>query len=135
MTKMSCFTLFQSSLTNFPPELGCKHYSFLDQAVEDFVHGLDSILIDSSDTPEWDASFHEAVAMLSSVSLGFLHSVVYLIILGGSLLLASNFVNYGARLRLCFCLYQSPVKWQLLSRFVLLFQSPSHIWILGLFAI
>ena len=44
---------------------------FLDQAVEDF--GLDSILTDSIDTPDLDASFDEAYA-LPSVSAEFLSS-------------------------------------------------------------
>ena len=40
----------------------------------------------------------------SSVSLGFLHSVLFLILLDCSLLLASNFINYGTRVELCFYL-------------------------------
>ena len=35
-----------STLTHFPFEPGCKDYSFLDKAVEDLKHGLDSILTD-----------------------------------------------------------------------------------------
>ena len=48
--------------------------------------------------PEFEASFDEADAVPSSVSSGFLCSVIFLIILDHSLLLASNLVNYGARL-------------------------------------
>ena len=44
----------------------------MDQAVEDLEHGLDSILIDSMDTPVLDASLGEAEAVPSSVSSGFL---------------------------------------------------------------
>ena len=36
-----------STLTHFPLEPGCDNYSFLDQAVEDFMCALDSILMDS----------------------------------------------------------------------------------------
>ena len=61
-----------STLAHFPLEPGCKNYTFLDQAIKDFEHGLDSILTDSVDTPELDASFDEADVMPSSVSLQFL---------------------------------------------------------------
>ena len=56
-----------------PLDPGYKDYSFLDQEVEGFEHGLDSILTDSPDTPELDASFDDADAVPSSVSSGFLH--------------------------------------------------------------
>ena len=36
-----------SPLTHLPHEAGCKNYSILDQAVAEFEHGLNSILIDS----------------------------------------------------------------------------------------
>ena len=36
----------ESTLIHFPLEPQCEDYSFLDQAVEDFEHGLDSILTD-----------------------------------------------------------------------------------------
>ena len=62
-----------SSLTCFPLEPGCEHYSFLDQA--DFEQGLDSILIDFIETPELDTSLDEPDAILTSVSSGFLCSV------------------------------------------------------------
>ena len=39
--------------------------------MEDFEHGLDSILTDSINTPELDASVEEADAIPSSVSSGF----------------------------------------------------------------
>ena len=50
--------------------LGCEDYSILDQAVEDFEHGLDSILTDSIETPDQDAFvfFDEADIMPSSVT-------------------------------------------------------------------
>ena len=82
------FTGKVSSLTHFPLELGYEDYSFLDQAVADFEKGLDSILTDSLETPELEASLDEPDAVPSSVSSGFLHSVVFLIILNCSLLLA-----------------------------------------------
>ena len=63
-----------SRLTHFPLGPGCEDYSFSDKVVEDFEHSLDSIIIDSVNTPELDASFHGADNMPSSVSLGFLHS-------------------------------------------------------------
>ena len=93
----------------------CENYRFFDQAIEVFEHGLVSILIDSVNTPELDTSIDEADVMHSLVSPGFLHSVVFQTILDCSLLLASSFVNYGARLGLYFCLYQRQVEYQPLS--------------------
>ena len=61
-----------SSLTHFPLELGCEGYSFLDQAMADFEQGLDSILTDSLETPELDASLDEPDAIPSSVCSGLL---------------------------------------------------------------
>ena len=63
------------SLTHYLLELGCEDYSFLDQAVADFEQGLDSILTDSIETPEFDTSFDEPDAITSSVSSGFLYLV------------------------------------------------------------
>ena len=63
------------SLTHFPLEPGCEDYSFQDEAVADFEQGLDSILTNSLETPELDASLDEPDAVPSSVSSGFLHSV------------------------------------------------------------
>ena len=71
----SCLIGKVSTLTHFPLEPGCEDYSFLDQTVEDFEHGLGSILKDSLYTPEQDASLDEADAIPSLVSSGFLHSV------------------------------------------------------------
>ena len=70
-----CFTGKVATLINFPLELGHDDYSFLDQVVEDFEHGLDSILTDSINTPEMDASFDEADDIPFSVFSGFLHLV------------------------------------------------------------
>ena len=56
-----------SALTHFQLEPGYDDYSFLDQAVKDFEHGLDSIL-----SGELEASFWEAVAMPPPISSGFL---------------------------------------------------------------
>ena len=64
-----------STLTHFPLEPDCEDYSFLDQAVEDFEHGMDSILTDSTDTLGLDASFDETDTMSSSVSSDFLCTV------------------------------------------------------------
>ena len=47
----------------------------MDQTVENFEHGLDSILMDSVDTPEVDAFFEQPSAISSSVSSGFPHLV------------------------------------------------------------
>ena len=69
------FTGNVSSLTHFPLELGCEDCSFLDQAMADFEQGLDSIVTDSLETPELDASLDEPAAITSSVSSGFLCSV------------------------------------------------------------
>ena len=95
------FTGKVSSLTNFPLEPGCEDYAFLDQAVTDFKQGFDSILTDSLETPELDTSLEEPDAITSSVSFGFLHSLVpFLILLSHSLLLAFILINCGARLGL-----------------------------------
>ena len=67
------FTGKVSSLTHFPLEPGCEDYSFLDQAIAGFEQGLDSILTDSLETPELDASLDEPDSVPSSVSSGFLH--------------------------------------------------------------
>ena len=69
------FTGKVSSLTHLPLELGCDDYSFLDQAVDDFEQGLDSILTDSIKTPELDISLDEPDAMPSLVSSGHLQLV------------------------------------------------------------
>ena len=60
------------TLTQFPLEPGCEDYSFLDQAVKDFEHGLDSILNNWVETLELDASFDESDVMASPVYLDFL---------------------------------------------------------------
>ena len=90
------FTGKVSSLTHFPP--GCEDYFFLDQAVADFEHGLDSILTDSIEIPELDMSLDDPDAITSSVSSGFLHSVLFLIILDCNLILALGLINCGPRL-------------------------------------
>ena len=78
---MACFHSYSgftdkvSSLTHFPLEPGCEDYSFLDQAVADFEQGLDSILTDSLQIPEFDTSLDEPDAIPSSVSSVFLCSV------------------------------------------------------------
>ena len=87
-----------SSLNHFPLEAGCEDYSFLDQAAAVFKQDFDSTLTDSIETPELDTSFDETDVITSSVSSGFLPSVLFVILLISSLLLASVLVNYGARL-------------------------------------
>ena len=87
-----------SSLTHFTLGPGCEDYSFLDQAVADFEQGLDSIFTDSIKPSQLDMSLDELDAITSSVSSGFLCSVLFLILLNCSLLLASGLINYGARL-------------------------------------
>ena len=78
----------------------------MDQAGEGFEHGFDSILTDFIKTPELVASFEEADTMLSSVSTGlYVQVVLFMIFINHNLVLESNVINYGARLRHCFCLY------------------------------
>ena len=67
-----CFVGEVFMLIHFLFILACEDYSFLDQTVWDFKHGLDSILTDSINIPELDASFGEADAVLPSISSGFL---------------------------------------------------------------
>ena len=57
------FTGKVSSVTHFPLEPGCEDYAYLDQAVADFEQGLDSILTDSLETPEFDTSLEEPDAI------------------------------------------------------------------------
>ena len=45
------FTGEVSTLVHSPQEPECEDYSFLDQAVENFEHCLDSIIMHSVDTP------------------------------------------------------------------------------------
>ena len=97
-------------LTHSPLEQGYGDYSFLDQAVEVFEHGLDSILIVSIETAELDESFDEVDTMLSSVSSGFLclrSTISYNC--NHSMLLASNLIHYGTMLGHYFCLYHGQV--------------------------
>ena len=94
------FTGNVSTLTLIPFEPGCKDNLFLDQTVADVAK--------SWFHPPWlelDASFYEPDVMASSVSLGFLHSVPFVIILNHSLLLASNHTHYAASLGYNFCQY------------------------------
>ena len=50
------FTSKVLSLTHFSLELGCEDYSFLEQVMGNFEQGLDSILTNSIETPDLDAS-------------------------------------------------------------------------------
>ena len=80
------FTGKVSSLSHFPLKPGCEDYSLLDKAVAVFEQGLDSTLTDSIKTAELDTSLDEPDAVTSSVSSGFLYSVLFLILLNCSLL-------------------------------------------------
>ena len=53
------FTGKVSSFTHFPLEPRCEDYAFLDQAVDDFEQGLDSILTASLETLELGTSLDE----------------------------------------------------------------------------
>ena len=63
----SGFTGKVPTLPYFPFEPGCEYYSSLDQVDEDLEDGLHSVLTNSINTPELDASFDKADAMPSSV--------------------------------------------------------------------
>ena len=67
------FAFQVSSLTHL--NQGVRIFHFLDQAVADFEHGLDSILTVSVKTLELDASFDEPVVVISSVFWGSICSV------------------------------------------------------------
>ena len=83
-------------------EPGCEDYSFLDQVVGHFEHGPDSVLMDSVNMPELHASFDKADAMPSPVTSGFCAQLaLFLTVQYCSLLLASNLINYSARLGPC----------------------------------
>ena len=100
-----------STLASIPHEPDCEDYQFLDQPVDGLEFGLDSFLLGSVDTPTLKASNDEAYAMPSSVSSGTLCWVsTHSVILGCSLLLASNVILYGARLGHYFNLYHRQVK-------------------------
>ena len=71
----------------------------MDQAVKDFEHGLDSILMDSVNTPELAVSFNKADAMSSSVS--------------------SDVIPFGAMLGHYFYLYHRQVKHLPVSKFII----------------
>ena len=64
-----------STVTYFLLEISCEDSSFLDQPVEDYEQGLDSILADSTETPELDDSFDKSDAITFSISSGFVCSV------------------------------------------------------------
>ena len=69
ITHLSWF-LRQGVNTN-PLEPQCEDYSFMDQEVKGFGHGLNFILTDSVNTPELDVSFDEANVMPFSFSSEF----------------------------------------------------------------
>ena len=105
-----------SNIPHFILEPGCEDQSFLEQAVADIGHGLDSILTDPVNPPEPKVLFDEADAVPSSVSSGFLclvstHSD------NSRLQLASSVkcIHYSARLGYHFYLYHRWVKCQPVS--------------------
>ena len=57
---VTCIGFSHEPTTHLKP--GCEDYPFLDLTVEDFEQGLNSILMDSIDTQELDASLDEAGA-------------------------------------------------------------------------
>ena len=59
-----------STLTHFMPEPGCEDYSFLNQAFDDFEHCHYSILAESVEIPEPDASFDDLCQSLRVFMLG-----------------------------------------------------------------
>ena len=78
------------------------YYAFLDQAVADFEQGLDSILTDSLETPNWTLPWMSLMPLhLVQSLLDFSPWLVpFLIILSCSLFLAFKLVNCGTRLGL-----------------------------------
>ena len=74
------------TLTHFPLKPGCEDYTFLDQTMADFEHGLDSILTHSVCMLQLDISLDEADTIHFSVSSVFLHS--------------ASTVSYSSRLQL-----------------------------------
>ena len=56
------------TLVNFLHELDCEDFTCLDQVVDNFEYGLDSILMDSVETPELDTYFGEPDAISYSVT-------------------------------------------------------------------
>ena len=101
------------TLIHLPLEPGWEYYSLLDRAVADIEHDLVSILTDSTETSELKASFDQPVAMPSS---GFLHSVLFLIILNCSFLPnIKSHTLYAAMLGCYFSLYHWQTKCQLLN--------------------
>ena len=66
-----------STLTQFPLVPGCDYYCFFFWTRQ--WSTCNSFLMDSIYTPKLDASLAKANAVPSSISLGFLHSVLFLI--------------------------------------------------------
>ena len=75
--------------------------SFLYQAVADFEHGLVFMFTESIKTPELDVSFNEPDVISPSVFR--VSTLPFLIVLNHGLFLASNVINYRAKLGHYFC--------------------------------
>ena len=112
-----------STLTHFPLELGCENYSFLDQAVTDIEHGLDSILMDSINTQDLYTSMMSLMPLLlQSLQGSYVQLVPFLIPLNRSLLPAHNLTNYGYHTRVLLLLLNYQAKFWPLNVF-LIFQT------------
>ena len=96
------FTDKVSSLTHFPLEPGWGLF-LCGSAVADFEQGLNSILTDSLEMPEFNWTLPQMSLMplhLQSLLGFFTQSVLFLIILNCSLFLAKDLINCGVRLGL-----------------------------------
>ena len=96
---ISCFYLWGVNANHFPLEPGCEDYSFIDQAVKDLEHGLNSIL--RTLLTHWN-KMHSLMRLVPFPFQSFwslyTQLKLFLIILDCKSLLWSNLVNYGARL-------------------------------------
>ena len=82
-----------------------------DQTVKKVVHGLDSIIMDSSEIPEPDASLDKPDVIASLATSWFLYLVSgFLITVKCILVLASNIVNCDARIGCYCCMYHWTAK-------------------------
>ena len=93
------------TLTSFPLEPGCEEYSFLDQTITHWV-----VLIPPSLTPTKHRNWMHALMcvvswLLQSLQGSYSQLAIFLWILNSSCFLASNLINYGARLGYYICLY------------------------------
>ena len=128
------FTDKVSILIHFLFKPDCEDYSFWNRQ----LNALSIVLILSLWAPLIHQNWMHPLIRLMQCLLHSLQGiyawlVIFLIILDCSFLLASNLVNYGAMVGLCFCLYHRQVKCKLLSWFINLLIIQLH-WFLGFFA-